>query len=74
MGMIDIAGCCPVHLLGGVTGLIAAVMLKPRIGRYDAEGERLTIMANPTNALLGLFMLWLARGVVREGVVSEGCS
>ena len=57
MGMIDIAGCGPVHLVGGITGLVATMILKPRYGRYD-EGAPPPIMGSPTNVVLGTFMLW----------------
>ncbi|KAK2193439.1 hypothetical protein NP493_13g13017 [Ridgeia piscesae] len=57
LGMVDVAGGGPVHLLGAVTGLVATVMLRPRLGRYDGNSEQ-TRMACPTNALLGMFMLW----------------
>ena len=30
MGVVDIAGCGPVHIVGGISGLIATLMLKPR--------------------------------------------
>nr|KAG5695302.1 hypothetical protein BaRGS_028237 [Batillaria attramentaria] len=30
MGVIDVAGAGPVHLVGGATGLVATLMLKPR--------------------------------------------
>ncbi|XP_022105223.1 putative ammonium transporter 2 [Acanthaster planci] len=56
MGAIDIAGAGAVHLVGGATGLVATLMLKPRRGRFDGKGE--AEMSNPTNALLGMFMLW----------------
>ncbi|KAJ8029856.1 Ammonium transporter 1 member 1 [Holothuria leucospilota] len=56
MGAIDIAGAGAVHLVGGITGLIATIMLKPRRGRFD--GSRSAEMSNPTNAILGMFMLW----------------
>ena len=56
--MVDLAGGGPVHLLGAVTGLVATLMLKPRLGRFS-EGEVKGRMACPTNALLGMFMLWL---------------
>ncbi|XP_031563507.1 putative ammonium transporter 3 [Actinia tenebrosa] len=61
MGAIDIAGCGPVHLVGGVSGLVATMMLKPRIGRFDSEKEEGSghlRMASPSNVLLGTFMLW----------------
>lgn len=56
MGCIDAAGCSVVHLVGGVAGLAATLYLKPRQSRF---GERSTHqMSNPTNAVLGTFMLW----------------
>ena len=59
MGVVDIAGCGPVHLVGGVSGLVATLMLKPRRGRFNNKGEAVTMpMASPTNVLLGTFMLW----------------
>ena len=30
MGVVDIAGCGPVHIVGGISGLIATCLLKPR--------------------------------------------
>ena len=59
LGVIDVAGCGPVHLVGGVSGLVATVMLKPRTGRFDEKGQPTKlVMASPTNVLLGTFMLW----------------
>jgi len=57
MGVVDIAGCGPVHLVGGVSGLVATMMLKPRSGHFDANVPP-KAMASPTNVLLGTFMLW----------------
>jgi ammonia channel protein AmtB len=56
LGVIDIAGAGPVHLVGGVTGLISTLMLKARHGRFDSP--RPPPMGSPTNAILGMFMLW----------------
>ncbi|XP_070543777.1 putative ammonium transporter 2 [Ptychodera flava] len=59
LGVIDIAGASCVHLVGGVTGLVATVILKPRTGRFDESGavHQMT-MGMPTNAIFGMFMLW----------------
>merc|ERR1719183_1888184 len=62
--MIDFAGSGVVHLTGGCTALIAAVILGPRIGRFrDERGRRLTRPADMgghsvTLQVLGTFILW----------------
>jgi ammonia channel protein AmtB len=59
MGAVDVAGCGPVHLVGGVAAIVAAIMLKPRKNKFDEHGKpRDMEMASPTNVLLGTFMLW----------------
>ncbi|WAR01949.1 AMT3-like protein, partial [Mya arenaria] len=58
LGVVDIAGAGPVHIVGGVTGLVATLMLKPRHRRYDGERHKAPTMSSPTNAVLGMFMLW----------------
>uniref|UniRef100_A0A1I7X6B6 Thioredoxin domain-containing protein n=1 Tax=Heterorhabditis bacteriophora TaxID=37862 RepID=A0A1I7X6B6_HETBA len=40
-----------VHLVGGISGLIATVYLKPRQNRFGKKGRKQ--MSNPTNAILG---------------------
>ncbi|XP_049955312.1 putative ammonium transporter 3 [Schistocerca serialis cubense] len=55
LGVVDIAGSGPVHLIGGSSALMGAVMLGPRQGRYS--GGRLP-MGSPVNAVMGLFVLW----------------
>ena len=57
MGCIDIAGSGGVHLVGGVAGLVGTMMLGPRLQRYD-NGYSTPSLGNPTNALVGMFMLW----------------
>ena len=56
LNALDTAGASAVHLVGGVSGLVATVMLKPRQGRYDGTEEHGS--GNMTNALVGMFMLW----------------
>lgn len=58
IGAYDAAGACTVHLVGGVTGLVATIVLKPRSGRFEDEDVDLREMGAPSTAILGLFMLW----------------
>lgn len=64
VGMIDFAGSGVVHMTGGITALIAAVILGPRIGRfYDEDGNPLDKPASfaPHSValqVLGTFILW----------------
>lgn len=51
LGVVDFAGCGPVHLLGGITGLIGTILLKPRQNINPKASSQV-------NTLLGLFMLW----------------
>ena len=64
IGMIDFAGSGVVHMTGGATALVAAVVLGPRIGRfYNESGE---LLENPVSfpphsvalQVLGTFILW----------------
>ena len=48
-----------VHLCGGLTALLGAWFLGPRIGKYDKEGKPRAIQGhNIAIAALGLFILW----------------
>ena len=59
LNAVDVAGCGPVHLVGGFSGLVATLYLKPRLGLFDENRcSRTNTMASPTNVMLGTFMLW----------------
>lgn len=59
MDAMDVAGCGPVHVVGGFSGLVATLYLKPRLGKVDENNRpKPNPMASPTNVMLGTFMLW----------------
>ena len=58
LGAVDVAGSCGVNLVGGAGALVGAVMLGPRIGRWDQRRE--PPMGSAGNAIIGVFMLWWA--------------
>ena len=59
MGFHDFAGSCAVHMVGGVTAFIGAIILGPRIGKYGKDGKSKAIPGhNLTIGALGVFILW----------------
>lgn len=64
IGFIDFAGSAAIHSVGGVTALIGAIMVGPRIGKYErnAEGKVVKVNAFPGHNIpvgaLGVFILW----------------
>ncbi len=65
MGFHDFAGSCAIHMVGGISALIGAKMLGPRIGKFtkDKSGKIVKVNAFPGHNLtigaLGVFILWL---------------
>ncbi|PSC70378.1 ammonium transporter isoform B [Micractinium conductrix] len=58
-GVYDFAGDGPVHMVGGFASLVAAWVLGPRIGRFDAAGDPVDMSGhNASLTLLGVFLLW----------------
>jgi Amt family ammonium transporter len=56
----DFAGSGVVHLSGGMLGLMGAIFLGPRIGKYGPDGKPRAIPGhNIPFAMLGVFVLWL---------------
>lgn len=65
MGFHDFAGSCAIHMVGGISALIGAKILGPRIGKFDKDkdGKVTKVNAFPGHNLpigcLGVFILWL---------------
>ena len=65
LGFHDFAGSCAIHMVGGISALIGAKMLGPRIGKFttDRKGKIIRVNAFPGHNLplgcLGVFILWL---------------
>ena len=59
IGFHDFAGSTAVHMVGGLSALIGAKILGPRIGKYDKNGKPHAIPGhNLTAGALGVFILW----------------
>ncbi len=60
IGFADFAGSTVVHSVGGWAALVGAVLLGPRIGKYDARGRVRPIPGhNMALVTLGGLILWL---------------
>ena len=65
LGFHDFAGSCAIHMVGGISALIGAKILGPRIGKFkkDANGKITKVNAFPGHSIalgaLGVFILWL---------------
>ena len=60
LGFWDFAGSTAVHSVGGWAALVGAMMLGPRIGKYDSKGEVKAIPGHSMAlATTGGFVLWL---------------
>ena len=58
MGFHDFAGSLIVHAVGGFAGLAGAIVLGPRIGRFNKDGSSNPMPGhNITSATLGVFIL-----------------
>lgn len=64
LGFHDYAGSTAIHMVGGISALIGAIMLGPRIGKYvrNKEGKVTKVNAIPGHSIplgaLGAFILW----------------
>ncbi len=59
LGLIDFAGSTVVHSVGGWAALAGALVLGPRIGKYNKDGSPNALPGhNLLMAALGVFILW----------------
>lgn len=64
LGFHDFAGSAAIHAVGGITALIGAIFVGPRLGKYvrDKEGNVKKVNAIPGHSItlgaLGCFILW----------------
>ncbi|MCL2019612.1 MAG: ammonium transporter [Oscillospiraceae bacterium] len=82
LGYTDFAGSSAIHMVGGVTALIGAAILGPRIGKYavDKTTGKKTAKAIPGHSMtlgaLGVFILWFGwygfNGAAAENVSQLG--
>lgn len=65
IGFHDFAGSCAIHMVGGISALVGAKILGPRIGKFntDKDGKITKVNAFPGHSIplgaLGVFILWL---------------
>ncbi len=59
MGFVDFAGSACIHTVGGISALIGAAIVGPRIGKYTKDGKPRAIPGHSlTLGALGVFILW----------------
>ncbi len=64
LGFHDFAGSAAIHSVGGITALIGAILVGPRLGKYvrDGAGKVKKVNAIPGHSItlgaLGCFILW----------------
>lgn len=63
MGFHDISGSCAIHMVGGISALVGASILGPRIGKFTKGSDgKVKVNAIPGHNLtigaLGVFILW----------------
>lgn len=65
LGFHDFAGSCAIHMVGGISALVGAKLLGPRIGKFkrNEKGKVTKVNAFPGHSIalgaLGVFILWL---------------
>ncbi len=63
LGFHDLSGSCAIHMVGGISALVGAAILGPRIGKFTKTADgKIKVNAIPGHNLtigaLGVFILW----------------
>ena len=80
MGFHDFAGSAAIHSVGGITALIGAIMVGPRLGKYikDKSGKVKKVNAIPGHSVtlgaLGCFILWFGWYGFNGAAAGDGTS
>ena len=78
LSVIDFAGSGVVHMTGGVAGLMGAIMVGPRTGRFGPDGKPVPMPGhNAALVVLGTFILWVGWYGFNPGsqlAISDGVS
>lgn len=75
MGFIDFAGSSLVHAVGGFASLAAAILVGPRIGKFNKDGSVNMIPGHSIAlAALGVFILWFGWFGFNGGSTLSGMS
>ena len=71
LGFHDFAGSCAIHMVGGISALIGAKMLGPRIGKFtkDENGKIVKVNAFPGH-YLAIGLLWACSSCGSAGTAS----
>ncbi len=73
LGFIDFAGSTVVHSVGGWAALAGAIVLGPRLGKYDTQGRPRVIPGHSISlATLGVFILFLGWFGFNAGSTTAG--
>ena len=62
-GFNDFAGSAAVHAMGGFAALAAAIVLGPRLGKYNSDGRSIPLRAQPSFSCRWSFypLVWMVR-------------
>ena len=60
LGYTDFAGASLVHVIGAVVALVGVLVVGPRLGRFDADGNINTFeSSSPAMSTFGVVILWI---------------